>query len=394
MTRRALRVLIAGGGVAALEAALALRDLAAERVSIELLAPEPHFWYRPLAVLEPFGLGHVHGVELAALARDCGARFTLGALASVDPVRHVARTAAGAEFEYDTLLVATGAAPVPTVAGAVTFRGPANNSAFREVLTELESGTVRHLVFAVPGAVTWPLPLYELALLTSSFLAQREIATTQLALVTPEQSPLGLFGAEASAAVQRLLDERDVHVHVRRFPMMARAGVLDVAPNGTIPADRVVALPRLRGRPIEGLPRDANGFVPTDAYGRVHGATGVFAAGDATAFPVKQGGIAAQQATAAAETIAAAAGADITPEPFRPILRGLLLTGSAPTYLRAELAGGAGNTSTAQIESLWWPPGKVVGRHLAPFLAHHAGAILEPPVATDAVAVEVDLTRE
>src|SRR6266542_2535904 len=99
--RRRLRVLIAGGGVAALEAALALRDLAADRVDVELLAPEPQFWYRPLAVVEPFGTGHVHGVELASLARSCGAHFTLDALASVDSDRHLARTAAGAEIEYD-----------------------------------------------------------------------------------------------------------------------------------------------------------------------------------------------------------------------------------------------------------------------------------------------------
>ena len=56
---------------------------------------------------------------------------------------------------------------------------------------------------------------------------------------------------------------------------------------------------------------------------------GVFAAGDATTFPIKQGGLAAQQADAVAEMVACAAGADIRPQPFRPILRGTLLTGAA-----------------------------------------------------------------
>jgi sulfide:quinone oxidoreductase len=388
----AFRVLVAGGGVAALEASLALHELAEERVSIELLAPEPHFWYRPLAVVEPFGLGHVHGIELTAIARACGACFTLDALASVDPERHVARTAAGAEIEYDALLVACGAMPVPAVPGALTFRGPANNMAFEQVLADLESGAVRHLVFAVPGGITWPLPLYELALLTSSFLAERGIAGAELALVTPEEAPLGLFGAEASAAVERLLRDAEVALHTRRFPMMAADGVLTVAPSSSMPADRVVALPRLRGRPIDGVPRDANGFVPTDPHGRVVGLDDVFAAGDGTAFPVKQGGIAAQQACAAAETIAAAAGADVSPQPFRPVLRGLLLTGSLPAYLRAELAGGSGDSSTARSEALWWPPAKIVGRHLAPFLAENAGAILSPPAGADTLHVEFDLT--
>src|SRR5436309_8844370 len=93
-----LRILIAGGGVAALETMLALRALAEERVEIELVAPEPRFWYRPLAVAEPFAAGRVHHFELAGVASACRARFTLGALASIEPGRHSARTANGLEM--------------------------------------------------------------------------------------------------------------------------------------------------------------------------------------------------------------------------------------------------------------------------------------------------------
>ena len=73
-----MRVLIAGGGVAALEAALALQALAEERVSVELLAPEPHFWYRPLSVAEPFGLGEAQRFELSELAPKAGAILLFG----------------------------------------------------------------------------------------------------------------------------------------------------------------------------------------------------------------------------------------------------------------------------------------------------------------------------
>lgn len=390
--KAALRALIAGGGVAALEAALALRDLVEERVSIELLAPEPGFWYRPLAVVEPFGLGHVHGLELAELARACGADFTLGALASVDPDRHVARTAAGARIEYDALLVAVGATPLRAVAGALTFRGPADSAAMEQLVSGLLSGSVRRLVFALPGGIAWPLPLYELALLTAALIADRGVEGVELALVTPEEEPLGLFGAAASAAVAGLLADRAIALHTQRHPVSFEGGKLVLAPRGSLAADRVVALPRLRGQPVAGIPRDADGFVPTDPNGRVRGIDDVFAAGDATAFPVKQGGLAAQQARAAAETIAARAGADVTPRPFRPVLRGLLLTGAAPAYLRAGLSGGAGETSIVGAEPLWWPPGKIVGRHLGPFLAERAGAILSPPARTEHVPVEVDLS--
>jgi sulfide:quinone oxidoreductase len=95
----------------------------------------------------------------------------------------------------------------------------------------------------------------------------------------------------------------------------------------------------------------------------------VFAAGDMTTFPIKQGGLAAQQADAVAEAIAADFGALGEPTAFRPVLRALLLTGGRPIFLQAQLAGGGGETSTASDEPLWWPAGKIVGRHLAPFLA-------------------------
>jgi CBS domain-containing protein len=115
----------------------------------------------------------------------------------------------------------------------------------------------------------------------------------------------------------------------------------------------------------------------------------VYAAGDITTFHVKQGGIAAQQAEAAAEAIAAAAGATLVPRPFRPVLRGLLLTGDGPRYLYGERSGGVGQAST---EPLWWPPAKIVGRYLAPFLAERVGARAQTgPAAGSGVSVEVEL---
>jgi sulfide:quinone oxidoreductase len=386
------RVVIAGGGVAALEAALALRHLAEERVDIELLAPETHFWYRPLSVLEPFGVSHVHGLELAELAEACGAVFSLGAVASVDPEAHVALTQAGGEIAYDGILIATGAKPVEAVPGALTFRGPADTAAFHDLLTQLEEGSVRRLVFALPGGVVWPLPLYELALQTATYVHRRGLEGIELALVTHEESPMALFGSTASAVVASMLRKARIEFHPGRYAQSVGGGTLSVVPPHDIAADRVVALPSLVGNVVPGLPHDGDGFVPIDRHGRVPNLDDVFAAGDTTNFPIKQGGLAAQQADAAAETIAAAAGAPVVPEPFRPVLRGLIMTGHQPAFLRAELSGGAGDTSVADTEALWWPPGKVVGRYLAPFLAERAGVILDAPPQA-AVAVHVDLPQ-
>jgi sulfide:quinone oxidoreductase len=389
----ATRVLIAGGGVAALEAALALRALAEDRVSAEMLAPEPHFWYRPLAVAEPFDLGEARQFELTELATAAGATLSLGALASVDAGRRLARTSAGSSVPYDVLLVACGAVPTPAVPGALTFRGPADTERIRTLLGEIVAGQVGRVAFVVPWGAVWSLPIYELALMTAAYLAERGLAGVELALVTPEEEPMQLFGRAGSEAVRALLEERGIAVQTGSTPVELVDGELRLVPEGTIAADRVVALPRLRGPRIDGLPQTVEGFVPVDAHGQVHGLADVFAAGDITSFPVKQGGIAAQQADAAAETIAATAGADLAPQPFRPVLRGLLLTGRQPRYLRHDLTGGAGEASSASPDPLWWPPAKIVGRYLAPFLGRFAGVESPPeaPSAFGAVPVEVEL---
>jgi sulfide:quinone oxidoreductase len=208
-------------------------------------------------------------------------------------------------------------------------------------------------------------------------------------LVTHEEQPLNLFGCAASSAIASLLAERRIELMTDAYPVAFSDGLLRLRPDGALPADAVVALPRLEGPSLRGLPHDGHGFIPTDATGRVRGVSGVLAAGDVTSFPVKQGGLATQQADAAAETIAAITGADVTPEPFRPVLRGLVLTGEKPLFARAELTSSA-EPFTSSTDALWWPPGKIVGRYLAPYLAERSGAILTPPAA-DAVEVDVAL---
>jgi sulfide:quinone oxidoreductase len=170
-----------------------------------------------------------------------------------------------------------------------------------------------------------------------------------------------------------------------------RPGLLELTPGPELEVDRVVALPRLVGRPIEGLPSDHDGFLATDVFGRVNGVDGIYAAGDITTFPVKQGGLATQQADAAAYSIVAAAGSSIEPVPFAPVLHGLLLTGSAASYMRSELAGGHGETAVVSGDALWWPPAKIAGRYLGPFLAERSGIELLPPPELDALRVELAL---
>jgi sulfide:quinone oxidoreductase len=349
-----LRVLVAGGGVAAVEAVLALRALAADRVEVELLAPGDDFVHRPASVLTPFSGSAAPRLPLDRL----GVTRHEGALAGIDAEERVARTTGGRNLFYDRLIVATGARSVEGVPGATTFRGPHSAGAVEGALRRARS----RVLFALPAAATWTLPAYELAL-----LAARELDGPELMIVTPERAPLELFGPLAAEAVGALLDRAGVDFEGETVPEEVLDESLLAQGGRLIAGDAVIALPRLVSPSIEGLPAGDDGFVPIDEHARVVGAPGVFAAGDITAGPVKQGGLAAQQADAAAEAIAADAGADVQPQPYRPVLRGLLQTGEAPLYLCTQLGSGA--PALVSRSELWSPPSKIAGRYAADFFA-------------------------
>jgi sulfide:quinone oxidoreductase len=369
----ALRVVIAGGGVAGIEAALALHALAPDLVSVELVSPEPAFAYRPLAVSEPFGHGHVHMLDLRTVARDIGAELRIAGLAGVDGSRNRALFDDGTEAEYDALVIACGTRLVPAVSGAETFAGREDVEMFRRLLDEIDAGDVGSVGFVVPHGVVWPLPIYELALMTARRPAKHE---AKLILVTSEEEPLGVLGPAAVEAVSELLEEYAIAVHAGVLPMAVRDGTLTLAPAGAVEADRFVALPEQRGIELSGVPHLPGGFIRVDDHGRVDDLDNVFAAGDITDYSAKQGGIAAQQADAVAEVIAAEAGAAILPEPFRPVLRSVLLTGNGPRYLSSRMRDSSEVSSVATRQPFWSPADKIAAPFLAPYLARRIDGTL------------------
>src|SRR3954465_10533734 len=99
-------VLIAGGGPAALEAALRLHRVGGGHVTTTVLAPEAEFTYRPLSVLDPFAAGGAASYPLGRVPADAGFTHRGGTLASVAPSGHVVTTGEGEEIAYDVLLIA------------------------------------------------------------------------------------------------------------------------------------------------------------------------------------------------------------------------------------------------------------------------------------------------
>lgn len=372
-----LRVLIAGGGFAALEAALALRALAGDRVSLSLVTLAPALHYRPAASVEAFTGAPVRAYAWADIAADLNARHQLGRLEAVAPQRGFVRLASGARLEYDVLILAIGARALTSVPGARTFRDQRDLPAFRSVLGELATGGVERLVFAVPPGSSWPLPLYELAL-SSAVHAQRAGALPDISIVTPEAEPLAVFGSRVARAVRELLDEHEVRFVARTTPLAVRRdGALMLAADSPYAADAVITVPQLCAHRISGIPASWWGFVPTDATGRVEGLEHVYAAGDMCSFPVKQGGLAAQQADRIAHTVAAGLGVALREPDERIVLTARLHAGETTLFLRTELDW-QGKPTSATLQHTEAAPDdapKVFGRYLTPYLEQR------PPIA-------------
>lgn len=363
--------MIAGGGFAALEAALALRALAGDRIQLTLLSPDPVLHYRPAATTESFSRTPGRRYDLRTIAADLAAVYHGASLESVASRERFVRISSGTRLHYDALILATGARAIVGIPGALTFRDQRDVPALRQLLAQLEAGAVRRIVFAVPTGCSWPLPLYELALLAAT-CAKEQGLDAEITLVTPEPQPLALFGKQASGLVRGLLSERGVRfIAATAGFRVLRAGLL-LTFAGSIAAERFVAAPQLRGRRISGVPASWWGFVPTDICGRVEGLADVYATGDMTTFPVKQGGLAAQQADRIAHTIASGLGAPVKELRADHVLRARLLGGDRALVLRTELDA-FGEPSNAALEhvdkNLPASSPKVFGRYLTPYLA-------------------------
>jgi sulfide:quinone oxidoreductase len=362
-----MNIAIAGGGVAGLEALLGLHALAGERIRLTLIAPDADFSYRPMAVAEPFALGRAHRVPLRSFTEDTGAELVQAAVVGVDDAAGEFRLADGSTRAFDALVVAPGGRAVSGVEGARTWWPGGDPDDYGLLLRDIEDGYSKSLAIVVPPGSVWPLPAYELALMTlgeARAMGQDDFVVT---VVTPEHAPLSLFGEPASSAVADELLSAGVRL---KTGVVARKEGDDLVlePTGErLTAQRIFAVPRIVGPAIEGLPSDDEGFIVADDDARVEGCERTWAAGDGVVSPVKFGGLATHQARRAATAIARLAGVEDAPDPGEPVLHGRLLIGER----RTRRLRGRGDAEGAP---LWWPAGKVAGEYLPRWLAEHGVA--------------------
>jgi sulfide:quinone oxidoreductase len=362
------RVVICGGGIAAVEGLLRLRRLAGDAVDVTLVAPNDALRYRPLAVDEPFARG-VRSYPLGTIARRTGSEWEQDAVEWLDPDGQVVRTAAGRAFPYDALLLAVGARLTSPFEHVTVFDDAHADEAYHGLVQDVEGGYTRSVALVLPEGPAWLLPAYELALMTRERAVSMGEEGLAVFVVTPEPAPMAALGEGASRAVAELLERASVRVYPNARPEVPASRHLLVSPEGPeLEAGRIVAMPRIEGRQIQNVPSSRNGFVPIDELCRVRGlGERVFAAGDMTDFPIKHGGLGAQMADVAADGIVSLWGDAPAPHPLRPVIRGVMHTGAAPLYLTARMEDGRVE-SEATTEEAWPPDEKVIAEELGPFL--------------------------
>jgi sulfide:quinone oxidoreductase len=361
------RIVIAGGGIAALEAAVALRTLGGTRIAPVLVSPSTEFSFRAREVGEPFGRTAPLRIPLDDLLDDLDVLHVQDSAAAVDAPARLVCTSSGRRVPYQGLLVAVGGTPFPAYAHGITFDRPHSPEDFEELLADVGAGLVADVAFLIPDAAGWTLPAYDLACMLRAW-AGREGHDVRVRIVSAEAAPLEAFGSAASREVADVLRRCDIEVVCGAEPVLVSDTTMTVGGHW-LTADRLVSLPRLAGPGLRGLPCDWDGFIKVAPDGAVAGCPGVFAVGDGAAHRRKQGGLAAQQADVAARALLRRAGVPAPAPPDPPRLRGVLATPEGPLYLQEQAGYGSLDAgSIASFEPLWDPPGKVATRWLGPFL--------------------------
>ena len=366
----AFRVVIAGGGVAALEAALALHELAGDRLDVTIVAPNQEFHHRPLMVHEPFTAAPSAGYSVAEIARRAGARLQVDSFRWLDPSDRVLHTDEGRSLPYDALLLAVGARSHPRFRDVLTLDERHVAEQLAGFIENLDRGRLSRVAFVVPSLPIWSLPAYELALMTAHRAAAQGKDVAVL-LVTPEDSPLSALGINASAEVAELLGGAGITTITSATCQIREPNRIDLYPlRSSILVDQIIALPELYAPSLPGVPTSAErGFVTVDSHCAVHGLERVYAAGDITDTPVKHGGLSADQADVAAHAIAALAGARVEPRALRPALHVMLLGAEHPLFIRSQMLGEHGVDLELSNDPLWQPAQRLHSEHLGPVLA-------------------------
>jgi sulfide:quinone oxidoreductase len=298
--------------------------------------------------MEPFGVERTASYLVADIIQHPNVQQWLGTLERVDAAAGKAYSPEGDEFDFDALIIATGTKPqIDLPPPAITLGAPKSLDALKQVVADIDAGAVRNVLFTIADAPSWHLPLYEFALMAADRAESQSAQQIVISIVTPEDSPLESMGIENSAAISRLCNELGIALRTG-LSVAAYDGEQAVLSDGErVAVDRLFAIPALSAVAPEGVPLDADGFIPVDEHQLVTGTTNVYAVGDVTNFRIKQGGLATEEADAAVESIEAALGTRGGAAPFSREIRAILLSADRRVAMSARI----GETTSESLET-------------------------------------------
>ncbi|HEX4323352.1 MAG TPA: FAD/NAD(P)-binding oxidoreductase [Gaiellaceae bacterium] len=269
--------LIVGAGMTGDMAAKGIREHDPEG-SIRMVGADPHPPYkRPLLTK-----GLWHGASEEKLWREPAERVELVTgrrVVSLDLAAHTATDDAGEEYEWEKLLLATGAKPreIPGADGVIWFRTLRDYRRVREV-----AGEGAHVVVIGGGFIG------------SELAASLVTSGARVTMLFPEDG-IGhrLFPTGLSASVTDYYREKGVDVHAGEKVSEASGNRVKTQSGLELEADAVVAgLGVIADTELaEAAGLEVNDGIVVDEYGRVSGHDDVFAAGDVARFPVPALGI-------------------------------------------------------------------------------------------------------
>ncbi|MCL4286305.1 MAG: FAD-dependent oxidoreductase [Thermoleophilia bacterium] len=326
------KVLVLGGGFAALETAFLLRMRHRDDLDIRVVAADDRFLFRPNSIYVPFGAdpGSLL-VDLNEPMRRRDIDFERGRVVEVDPDGRLVTLDDGERFGYDKLVIATGADTSPDeipglAAHAATIWTTDSmldvRRRFESVRDRVRAGERRRVLFLVPPNNKCSGPLYEIALMFETWLRRNDARDrVDITWSTYEHGYIQAFGPRLHEHVAEEFAGRGIDGHVEEAAVEVGAGEVRYADGSARGFDELIAFPPyVAAVRYPALDSDERGFVATDPGTRLAaGHDDVYVPGDAGDFPIKQAFLAFLQADAVANHIDAGLRGRDFDQPFDPV---------------------------------------------------------------------------
>ena len=326
------RVLVLGGGFAALESAFLMRMRLRGTVDISVVSDREDFVFRPNSIYVPFGADPddlLVGLAKPLRRRDIG--FDRGEVVAVDPGERSVALADGRSLEYDRLVIATGAdtavEEVPGLAehAATIWTAPEMlevRRRFERVRDRARSGERSRVLFLVPPNNKCAGPLYEIVLMLETWLRREGVReSVSIGWSTYESTFIQAFGPRLHDLIVEEFGERGIDGHTGERVSSVEPGHVSYEGGAVREFDELIAFPPyVSAVRYDTLPSDERGFIETVPETRqVAGHPEIYAPGDAGDFPVKQAFLAFLQADTVAEHIGAHLRSEAFDADFDPV---------------------------------------------------------------------------